>query len=89
MTSRMTAWWAGLASALTLVGIFVYAMMVHYRAIDVAYLVFALPRIGVISLVVAALAHVLAAHLSSSWRSLLFGATAGFLGGATYVAAVT
>jgi hypothetical protein len=78
---------AGLASMLVLSGIFLATMLVHYQAIDWQYLQFALLRICAISLIVAALAHLLSGRLRSNFGAALFGAMAGFAGGVAFVVA--
>jgi len=80
---------AGLASIIVLSGLFIAAMLLHYRAIDFAYLSFALLRIVAISTFVTAVAHVAARHLSSVAVAALFGAVAGLIGGVAFVAAAT
>jgi hypothetical protein len=47
---------------------------------------FALLRIGAISLLVAALAHLAARHLQAPLAAGMFGVIAGFMGGVAFVA---
>ncbi|NZA25246.1 hypothetical protein H0E84_02535 [Luteimonas sp. SJ-92] len=78
---------AGLASFGMLTGLFVATMLVHYRAIDFAYLSFALLRIAAISTLVAAVASMSGRYLRSRAAAVLFGAVAGLIGGVAFVAA--
>jgi hypothetical protein len=78
---------AGLASFIALTALFVATMLIHYRAIDLAYLSFALLRIVAISALVFVVAFVVARHLRSLAGAALFGAVAGLVGGVAFVAA--
>ena len=71
---------------LVLGGLFLATMLVHYQAVDLPYVQFAFLRIGVISLAVGFLAHLLAKRLRTAWRAALFGGVVGFAGGVAYVA---
>ncbi len=78
---------AGLASFIVLSGLFVATMLLHYRAIDFAYVSFALLRILAISTLVAAVAFVAGRYLRCLVVAALFGTAAGLVGGAVFVAA--
>lgn len=78
---------SGLASLVVLSGLFVATMLLHYRAIDCAYLSFALLRIAVISTLVAAVAFAAGRHLRSLAVAAILGAVAGLIGGVAFVAA--
>ena len=77
---------AGAASLVGLCALFVATMLLHYRAIDFAYLSLALLRITAISGVVAAITFVVARHLPSLWAAVLFGVVVGGMGGVAFVA---
>jgi len=77
----------GLASLGVLSCLFVATMLLHYQAIDFAYLSFALFRILAISTLVAAVAFMAGRHLRSLAVAALFGAVAGLVGGVALVAA--
>lgn len=79
---------AGGASFATLVGIFLYTMLLHDQAIDWPYLGFALVRISAISLAVAGVGYFFHRRLAIP-AILLLGAVLGFIGGAVYVYAAT
>ena len=78
---------AGLASFVVLSGLFLATMLLHYRAIDFAYLSFALLRVVTISILVAAVAFVAGRHLRSLAVAAMFGAVAGPIGGVAFLAA--
>lgn len=80
---------AGLASFVFLSGIFVTAMHVQYRAIDVQYLLFAMLRIAAMSLVTAGVTALVSRYLRTVLLAVIFGAAAGLLLAVVYVNAVT
>ena len=75
------------AAFTTLAKIFVATMLVQTQRLDWGYLLFALPRISLISLCAGLLAWALASLLQRPLVALLFGAVTGFAGACLYVVA--
>ena len=77
----------GAASFGILSGLFLATMVVHYRAIDGGYLLFALARIAAISCLAAAVAALGARWLRPGY-ALLLGVVLGVVGAGAYVATI-